>query len=429
MRNFTIQKLRWLAVPLLSSMIAFGVLLGFGYSLASAILAGAFLGFPLGLLANAGLWKNRRSETIAPAENLAEAESDYVAQPDERAQSAARDSSHHESSASDDSHALVVSMLDAGRAALLLRPAVASTLADSQRQLAEKQFDDQVALVPAGPVILTGHGAEDLSPADRVRCEHRLALPNFYLDRNLVSNRDFQKFVDDGGYQNLSLWDQPLWPAVLRFVDQTGLSGPKYWKDGTYPEGEDDHPVVGVCWYEATAFARWAGKRLPSDAEWVRAAAWPMEPVAGQTQQLRYPWGDAFEHERANLWHGDQRKVSSVYDYPTGDNPCGIRQLIGNVWEWTSSNFGCWDPPQLRLETDVPMKSIRGGAFDTYFESQAQAQFQSGDSPLARRENIGFRCAASLQDIQWLDETEHELQASHSADALHEDSAHAEVVL
>jgi len=75
------------------------------------------------------------------------------------------------------------------------------------------------------------------------------------------------------------------------------------------------------------------------------------------------------------------------------------------------------------------MKSIRGGAFDTYFESQAQAQFQSGDSPLARRENIGFRCAASLQDIQWLDEAEHELHTSHSAEAVHEDSDLAEVVL
>ncbi len=301
-----------------------------------------------------------------------------------------------------DPQTLVASMLAAGRGALLLKPVVANTLPLEQRRQAEQQFEDCMSLVPAGPVILTGHGTEELCQADRLRSEHHISLPNFYLDRTPVTNRQYLEFVNDGGYENLSLWDQTLWPAVLRFTDLTGQSGPRYWKDGTYPDGQDDHPVVGVCWYEATAYARWAGKRLPTDPEWVRAAAWPMEPVEGQTQQLRYPWGDACEHERANLWHSDNHQTKAVGDFPLGDNPCGIRQLIGNVWEWTSSDFGCWDPSQLRLETEVPMKSLRGGAYDTYFEAQAQAQFQSGDSPLARKENIGFRCAATFTDILWL---------------------------
>jgi len=74
----------------------------------------------------------------------------------------------------------------------------------------------------------------------------------------------------------MGLWDARIWPAVLEMVDQTGLPGPRFWKDGCHAEGEEDLPVVGVSWYEAQACARWMGKRLPSDAEWAKAACWPL---------------------------------------------------------------------------------------------------------------------------------------------------------
>jgi iron(II)-dependent oxidoreductase len=76
-----------------------------------------------------------------------------------------------------------------------------------------------------------------------------------------------------------------------------------------------------------------------------------------------------------------------------------VQQLVGNVWEWTSSSFGIWEPAGRKIETTTPLKSIRGGAFDTYFDSQAHCQFQSGESPLARKHNIGFRCALGFCDV------------------------------
>src|SRR5205807_6631634 len=82
-----------------------------------------------------------------------------------------------------------------------------------------------------------------------------------------------------------------------------------------------------------------------------------------------------------------------------GASASGALQLVGNVWEWTSTSFGAWEPPQRKIETETPLKSIRGGAFDTYFETQVHSQFQSGAPPLARKHNIGFRCALGFCDV------------------------------
>ena len=96
---------------------------------------------------------------------------------------------------------------------------------------------------------------------------------------------------------------------------------------------------------------------------------------------------------------GPLNGTCGVHDFSDGVSVGGVYQLIGNVWEWTHSNFGAWDLAARRLEVTGPMKSIRGGAFDTYFDNQATCQFQSGDSSLARKHNIGFRCALGFCDV------------------------------
>jgi iron(II)-dependent oxidoreductase len=103
--------------------------------------------------------------------------------------------------------------------------------------------------------------------------------------------------------------------------------------------------------------------------------------------------------DKANLWMGGSRTTVPVYDYADGVSVGGVYQLVGNVWEWTTTEFGEWHSEDCRVDSPNELKSLRGGAFDTYFDSHAVCQFQSGDSPLARKHNIGFRCALGECDV------------------------------
>ena len=294
---------------------------------------------------------------------------------------------------------LVDQMLAQGRYSLLLRPEIAENLTASQLQGAHEALDSAMAVVPEGTVVMRSSLLEEVAEEDRHRVEKKVDVEGYYLDRFSVTNREYQKFVDAGGYEQLPLWDEAIWPAMLQFVDRTGQSGPRIWENGRYPVGKEDHPVVGVSWFEASAYARWAGKRLVSDAEWVKAGVWPVTAEGSRLMQRKFPWGDAMERELTNLWGSGCGDTVPVTHHAEGASVGGIQQLVGNVWEWTSTNFGAWEPASVRLETDIPLKSLRGGAFDTYFEAQAQCQFQSGDSPLSRKHNIGFRCSVGFRDV------------------------------
>src|SRR5436189_1848240 len=159
-----------------------------------------------------------------------------------------------------------------------------------------------MVVVPAGPVSMRSLRLDDVAEKDLHKVEKKVDVEGYYLDRYPVTNREYQKFVDAGGYEQLPLWDEAIWPAMLQFVDRTGQSGPRAWEHGRFPAGKEDHPVVGVSWFEASAYARWAGKRLVSDAEWVKAAAWPVPSENARLMQRKYPWGDAMDRTLANLW-------------------------------------------------------------------------------------------------------------------------------
>ena len=292
-----------------------------------------------------------------------------------------------------DIQALVAQMLEQERYALLLRQQIAGNLSPAQFGLALKVLGECMALVPDGDV--------ELEEGDSSRV---ITVERFFLDRYPVTNRQYYEFVVAGGYQQAALWDEAVLPGVLEFVDRDGNPGPKYWQNGIYAEGQEKHPVVGVSWYEAAAYARWTGKRLPSDAEWVKAGSWPVRISSTSQVQRRYPWGDAMDRNRANLWGSGPGRTVPVDQYPGGVSAGGICQLIGNVWQWTASNFkGDSLPadqlPVTGLRLPSPLRSIRGGAFDTYFDKQASCQFQSGENPLNRRNNIGFRCAIGVCDL------------------------------
>ncbi len=303
----------------------------------------------------------------------------------------------------EDPGTLVRQMQAQGRYALLLRPQIAGNLDARQFAEAVDALQQAMALVPDGEVLLgrvddleEGKADDEELAARRVRV---VAVERFFLDRHTVTNRQFFEFVAAGGYEQATLWDEAVLPAVLDFVDQTGSPGPRFWQKGCYAAGKEDHPVVGVSWYEAAAYARWVGKRLPTDAEWVKAASWPVQVSATSRMQRKYPWGDTMDRRRANLWGSGPGDTAPVTEYADGVSVGGIHQLIGNVWEWTGSAFRAVDHVQGPVVLDVPMRSIRGGAFDTYFDNQASCQFQSGESLLARKPNIGFRCAVGVCDL------------------------------
>lgn len=299
---------------------------------------------------------------------------------------------------------LISQMLREQRYALLLRPEIVENLTSAQRTQAREQLLQQMSLVPQGEIRLGRHETDgdfdagaDLQDGDSDGIVVRVDA--FVLDRTCVTNRQYQAFVDAGGYEQMAFWEPEIWPGVLDFVDQTGHPGPRFWRHGKFVPSLADHPVVGVSWYEAVAYARWAGKRLPTDPEWEKAAAWPVQMTAGRRPARRYPWGDSLEKARANLWLANIGGTTPVDSYPDGASIGGILQLIGNVWEWTSSNFGAFAQFDDELVLPSVLKGVRGGAFDTYFEAHATCQFQSGEDPTARLPNIGFRCAVSLCDL------------------------------
>ena len=292
---------------------------------------------------------------------------------------------------------LVEQMLVEGRFSLLLRAQLIRYLRPDQLARAQEALDEEMALVPEGEVVLRCWG-DDGDIRDRSTGRTVYVEP-IYLDRYPVTNRQFATFVAQGGYEQMSLWEPHVWPGILQFVDRTGHPGPRYWEHGQPPPGKEEHPVIGVCWYEAAAYARWVGKRLPTDAEWVKAGCWPVGSSGSAPVQRRYPWGDTMDRRRANVWGTCAQATCDVTELAEGASVGGIYHLIGNVWEWTSSEFGIFDVRLGKLEMESPMKSIRGGAFDSYFDNQAQCQFQSGDNPLSRKHNIGFRCALGLCDL------------------------------
>ena len=292
---------------------------------------------------------------------------------------------------------LVGEMLAQGRYALLLRAQVAENLTPEQLERAQTALDDTMSLVPHGEVLMLPSSNVDEEYDSQSSEGELILIEPLFLDRHPVTNKQFHEFVWAGGYEQMSFWDPEIWPGFIDFVDQTDHPGPRGWSDGMYPNGRGDHPVVGVSWYEAVAFSRWVGKRLPSDPEWVKAAAWPVSVDGRKPLQKRFSWGNSFDPNRANVWSTGKNDTVSVYEFDEGVSPGGAYGLNGNVWEWTSTNYGVWD--NHRFEMSTPFKSVRGGAFDSYFEAHATSQFQSGEVPVARKHNIGFRCAIGLCDV------------------------------
>jgi iron(II)-dependent oxidoreductase len=260
---------------------------------------------------------------------------------------------------------------------------------------------------PAGSEVFVPGGmflmGTDVEPwaLDNERPAHAVGVEPFWIDTDPVTNAQYQAFVESGGYSDEQWWTPEGWKHRV----EANLTAPQFWR---YEGGQwwrnrfghlepvpADEPVQHVCWYEADAYARWAGKRLPTEAEWEKAARY--DPASGRSR--RYPWGDAEPTpERANL--GSQHlQPAPVGAYPAGASPLGVRGLIGDVWEWTSSDFSGYPgfevfpyPEYSKAFFGPDYKILRGGSWATD-KSASRATFRNWDYPIRRQIFSGFRCA------------------------------------
>ncbi len=207
--------------------------------------------------------------------------------------------------------------------------------------------------------------------------QHRIYLPAFYIDRYEVTNRSYKAFVDETGRSN---------------------KVPGYWQNGTYLPGSGKEPVSDTDWFDAADYCGWAGKRLPTEAEWEKAAR-------GSDGRV-WPWGDRFETGRSNTAeerHGWKRPVGS---YGMDVSPYGVYDMEGNVKEWTSSWYEAYSGNTLkRVAFGKSFRVLKGGS---YVESGAMVRLASRTAIMATHDpegnltwhtdySHGFRCAKNAR--------------------------------
>ena len=204
---------------------------------------------------------------------------------------------------------------------------------------------------------------------------HKKSLSVFWIDQYEVTNERFKKFMDAGGYTNATYWSQTGW----KWLQSTGFTQPLYWGDGRY--NAPQQPVVGVSWYEADAYARWAGKRLPTTVEWQAAAQ--------GTDNRIWPWGNEWDPTRANAGEGSRGAPVTVGSYPSGASPFGALDMAGNVWEYTADWY------MLRASTNDDTYCVTlSSSWDSSF---GQDQFCTArrSRSFERYPSGGFRTATS----------------------------------
>jgi formylglycine-generating enzyme required for sulfatase activity len=219
----------------------------------------------------------------------------------------------------------------------------------------------EMVLIPAGEFTMGGTDDEDEKPVRRVH------LDAFYIDKFETTNALYE-----------------------RFMRATGRSAPEYWTSGSFNGASQ--PVVGVTWQDAEAYCAWAGKRLPTEAEWEKAAR--------GTAGAKYPWGEQWDATRANSNESKLGRTAPVGSYPSGVSPYGVHDMAGNVWEWVADWYrkDYYQRSPVRNPTGPDsgtLRVLRGGAwYGNPFSLRTASR--DGSSPGYRSSSVGFRCARGV---------------------------------
>lgn len=291
-----------------------------------------------------------------------------------------------------------------------------------------QDLPEDMALIPEG-LFLMGSTADDIDKlleldrnveAGRFDVEvpqREVYISAYLIDKYPVTNAEYKKFIESGGYKKRDFWSDAGWDYVLRSkpLDSDVVNSAL--------DGEDDCPVVNVSWYEADAFAKYAGKRLPTEAEWEKAAR--------GTDGRVYPWGNEFDKTRLNCAESKIEKPTPVTKYPEGQSDYGCFDMAGNIWEWTADWFDSQyyrsapdrdpqgpvkaedkpffgrpedvgtsiydlEPSKAGSSTLSDCKVLRGGSWNGGGVIHIRCANRDYDEPDYKNDTIGFRCARSL---------------------------------
>jgi formylglycine-generating enzyme required for sulfatase activity len=252
---------------------------------------------------------------------------------------------------------------------------VGGPVAVSQSGQSGAPAPEGMAMIPAGPFMM-GSRATASHVGFHVGVDevpmHEVVLPAFYLDRTEVTNAQYAKFLQVSG--------RPL-PADPKDPDYYR------WKGPTPPAGQEQYPVMYVNWYDAQAYCEWAGKRLPTEEEWEKAAR--------GTDQRQWPWGDTFDAAKCNSYEAGLKWSAPVGSLPQGDSPYGIHDMCGNVAEWTSSWYLPYPGSTVKRSAfGEHYKVARGGAWALPAEPWSRATNRNlAQPPDYKHRSLGFRCA------------------------------------
>jgi formylglycine-generating enzyme required for sulfatase activity len=252
---------------------------------------------------------------------------------------------------------------------------VGSSLAGMGAAKSTNGIPENMAKIPAGKFLmgsLPKDGRVGYTVGVDELPQHSVILKAYFIDRYEVTANQYRAFIDATGRKPPG---DPRFPEIYPWA-----------REGGVPKEFENHPVIYVSWEDAEAFCRWAGKRLPTEAEWEKAAR--------GTDGRIWPWGNIFDPKKANVQEYKAGGTLPVGDFPKGVSPYGVYDMAGNVAEWTADWYEAYPGSKLIRRAFGKNRVVKGGAYTLPGEPYARSASRSmARDPAKRHRSIGFRCA------------------------------------